>query len=381
MPENEPISKPRLALRWIKGQPVLLVSALAAFISAFFAPPSGAYLGYINWHTILCLFAMLCVLNGLRAVGALGVLAQALVVRLSTARSAIIALVMIVFVGSMFFTNDIALLTFLPLTAVLLSSCGQQRYLLFTFTMETIAANLGGMILPFGNPQNLFLFSHYGMSLESFVNTLLPPFVLALVMILACCLVVAKPTPLAMQTKPDGYFNVRSLVVLLVLFALVICMVFSVIPEVPGAVIVVLALIISGQGEALKHVDYALLLTFVCFFIFSGNLASLQAVQDVLSGLLADGAFLPSLLISQIISNVPAAVLLAPFTTDWPGLLLGVDVGGVGTVVASLASLITMAEYQHCVPGQRGRFLAVFSAFNFAFLAVLAVFVLLFVAP
>ena len=377
MSQIESPSKFCLALRWLKGQPVLLVSALAAIISAILVPPTRAYLDYINWHTILCLFAMLCVLNGLRAVGALRVLARALVSRFDTARGAIIALVMIVFVGSMFLTNDIALLTFLPLTAVLLSSCGQQRYLLFTFTMETIAANLGGMILPFGNPQNLFLFSHYGMGLKSFVCTLLPPFVLALVMILACCVVAVKPHPLKAQAREGDSFNLRSLAVLLVLFALVVAMVFGAVPEIAGAIVVVLVIIVSGQGEVLKHVDYALLLTFVCFFIFSGNLASLQVVQDALSHLLADGAFLPSLLISQVISNVPTAVLLAPFTADWPGLLLGVDVGGVGTVVASLASLITMAEYQHCVPGKQLRFLGVFSAFNFAFLIILAAFVML----
>lgn len=367
------------ALRWLKGQPVLLVAALAALLSMLAVPPSPAYAAYFDWHTLLCLFSMLAVLNGLRQLGAFRILAAGLVRRFASLRAVVLVLVMVTFFGSMFLTNDMALLTFLPLSALVLSSCGCQDKILFTFVMQTLAANLGGMILPFGNPQNLFLFSHYQLGLAEFMLALLPAFIAAGLMITACCLAGVRPRPLELKgaSLQTHGLDARNFALLMTLFAVVIAMVFKLVPKLPGTLVVVAALLASGHGEALRRVDYALLATFACFFVFSGNLAAVPAVQELLGRVLEGGAFVPSLLASQVISNVPAAILLAPFTQDWSGLLLGVDIGGVGTVVASLASLITMAECNSCLPGNTGRFLAVFSAYNLAFLAVLTALTLL----
>lgn len=359
------------ALGWLKSQPVLAVAALAALTSMFFVPPNPGYADYFNWHTLLCLFAMLAVLNGFRQIGAFRALASLLVERFSTLRSVALVLVLVTFFGSMFLTNDMALLTFLPLAAMVLSSCGQGRQILLVFVMQTLAANLGGMILPFGNPQNLFLFSYYGLDLGPFVLVLAVPFLMSFVLIAAICSLAFKPIALDLGAVDVPSFNRKQFAALMALFAVVVLMVFNVVPNSVGAVAVALALAALGRGDALKRVDYALLATFACFFVFSGNLAHIPAVQQLLHSLLAQGAFIPGLLASQVISNVPAAVLLAPFTPDWQGLLLGVDIGGLGTPIASLASLITLTEFNRCVPGQAGKFLFVFTVLNVVFLAVL----------
>lgn len=363
-------------LSWLKSQPVLVVSAAAALLSMVAVPPNPGYSAYFNWHTLLCLFAMLAVLNGFRQVGAFRVLAGVLVRRFSSLRSVTLVLVMITFFGSMFLTNDMALLTFLPLTALILSAVDKQDRILFTFVMETLAANLGGMILPFGNPQNLFLFSYYQLNLVDFVSVLALPFLVSFVLIVLCCVLMTKNEPLAIPVREADGFQQKEFLLFLGLFALVIAMVFNFVPSIAGSLVVTGVMLALGHRQALAHVDYALLATFACFFVFSGNLAAVPAVQEVLSHVLEHGAFLPSVLACQVISNVPTAILLAPFTQDWAGLLLGVDIGGAGTVVASLASLITMAEYGRCMPGNQGRFLLVFSLYNVAFLGILVAFAL-----
>ena len=365
------MSTARRALGWLKSQPVLTVAALAALFSMLFVPPNPGYAGYFSWHTLLCLFAMLAVLNGFRQLGAFRALASVLVERFSTLRAVILVLVLVTFFGSMFLTNDMVLLTFLPLTAMVLSSCGQKKHILFAFVMQTLAANLGGMILPFGNPQNLFLFSYYELDLTQFVSALLMPFAISFVLITVICLVAVKPTPLALGAVDVPSFDRRKFAALLALFAAVVLMVFDVVPNVAGAAGVAVALLALDRGDALRRVDYALLATFACFFVFSGNLANIPAVQHLLQNLLAQGAFVPALSASQVVSNVPAAVLIAPFTSDWQGLLLGADIGGLGTVIASLASLITLAQFNRCIPGQTAKFLLAFTIFNVAFLAVL----------
>lgn len=370
------MSAAKKVLGWLRSQPVLAVAALAALASMLFVPPSPVYIGYFNWHTLLCLFAMLAVLNGLRQLGAFRALASALVERFATLRSIVLILVLVTFFGSMFLTNDMALLTFLPLAAMVLSSCGRSERILFVFVMQTLAANLGGMILPFGNPQNLFLFSYYGLDLAQFISVLFPPFAVSLVLITAICLTTSSSVPLELGSVNVPSFSRKRFAALLALFAVVVLMVFDVMPNIAGAVFVAVALLALDRGDALRHVDYALLATFACFFVFSGNLSNTPAVQQALHALLAQGAFVPGLLVSQVISNVPAVVLLAPFTSDWQGLLLGVDIGGLGTPIASLASLITLAEFNRCIPGRAGKFLLVFTICNVVFLVALVAFVL-----
>jgi Na+/H+ antiporter NhaD/arsenite permease-like protein len=269
----------------------------------------------------------------------------------------------------MLIANDMALLTFLPLGYFVLSSTGKTKYMAFVFIMQNIAANLGGMLTPFGNPQNLYLYTKFNIPTGEFVEIMLIPFLAAIALITICCLFVprefltiAEACPYRLQPKKTALY--------LVLFALSIIIVFRVIPYWIGLIVIPLVLLFVDKS-ALKAVDYPLLFTFVCFFIFSGNMARIPAVSSLFSALLNQSTLIVSALSCQVISNVPSAILLSQFTTDYPALLLGVNIGGAGTLIASLASLITFREYTAHNPGKAGKYIALFSVFNFGFLILL----------
>ena len=300
------------------------------------------------------------------------ILARRIIHIFGNARAAIIALVYITFIGSMLIANDMALLTFLPLGYFVLVTTHKEKYMAFTFIMQNIAANLGGMLTPFGNPQNLYLYSRFDIPDGEFIKIMLPPFLLSVIMITVCCTVAIKPEPLEItddHIRPDPK---RTLLYLL-LFALSVIIVFRRIPYVIG-LIVIPAVLFFADRKALKAVDYPLLLTFVFFFIFAGNMARIDAVRNFFSGLLEKNTLLVSVLSCQIISNVPSAILLSQFTENYADLLVGVNIGGTGTLIASLASLITFREYVRHNPGKAGRYIALFSAYNFGFLFILVIF-------
>jgi Na+/H+ antiporter NhaD/arsenite permease-like protein len=303
-------------------------------------------------------------------------LAKRIVQIFKNARMSILALVYITFIGSMLIANDMALLTFLPLGLLVLTSTGKGKYMAFTFIMQNIAANLGGMLTPFGNPQNLYLYTKFNIPNLEFMAIMAPPFVLAVLLITICCLVFVKPEPLELRDEPMKLPAVRTVVYLL-LFALAIAIVFRGIPYWIG-LIVIPAVLIFMDRQALKMVDYPLLLTFVFFFVFSGNMARIDGVRQLFSWLLGKSTLLFSVLSCQVISNVPSAILLSQFTENYKELLLGVNIGGVGTLISSLASLITFREYTKQNKGKTLHYILLFSAFNFAFLIILAIFALLF---
>jgi Na+/H+ antiporter NhaD/arsenite permease-like protein len=276
----------------------------------------------------------------------------------------------------MLIANDMALVTFLPLGLLVLTSTGKGKYMAFTFIMQNIAANLGGMLTPFGNPQNLYLYTKFNIPNLEFMAIMAPPFVLAVLLITICCLVFVKPEPLELRDEPMKLPAVRTVVYLL-LFALAIAIVFRGIPYWIG-LIVIPAVLIFMDRQALKMVDYPLLLTFVFFFVFSGNMARIDGVRQLFSWLLGKSTLLFSVLSCQVISNVPSAILLSQFTENYKELLLGVNIGGVGTLISSLASLITFREYTKQNKGKTLHYILLFSAFNFAFLIILAIFALLF---
>ena len=280
----------------------------------------------------------------------------------------ILALIYITFIGSMLIANDMALLTFLPLGFFVLSSTGKEKYMAFTFIMQNIAANLGGMLTPFGNPQNLYLYTKFNIPNLEFMAIMAPPFIVSIILITVCCLYV-KPEPLEIKDAPVSLPLGKTLLYLL-LFALSIAIVFRGIPYWLGLIIIPLVLMFADH-KALLQVDYPLLLTFVFFFIFSGNMARIDAVRNLFSFLLEKSTFLFSVLSCQVISNVPSAILLSQFTDNYRDLLLGVNIGGVGTLIASLASLITFSEYRKHNPKKTKYYLAMFSAFNFGFLIIM----------
>ena len=355
---------------FLKKNVVLCIATVAALITCVIVPPDAEYTNYFDFKTLTCLFCVLAVACALRNIRFFFSLAQKIVRLFKNTRACILALVYITFLGSMLIANDMALLTFLPLGYFALSSTGKQKYMAFTFIMQNIAANLGGMLTPFGNPQNLYLYTKFNIPTGEFMQIMLPLFLLSVALITLCCLFVKKES-LEISGEEIRLPKIRTAIYAL-LFTLSIVIVFRVISFWIGLIVIPIALFFLDR-KALAQVDYALLLTFVAFFIFAGNMARIPAVQDLFGSLMAKSPLLVSVLSCQMISNVPSAILLSQFTSDYASLLVGVNIGGVGTLISSLASLITFREYTSKTQGGAGKYIALFSLFNFGFLIVLTV--------
>ena len=269
----------------------------------------------------------------------------------------------------MLIANDMALITFLPLGYYVLCESSGKKYLAFTCIMQNIAANLGGMLTPFGNPQNLYLYTKFQIPTPEFMLVMLMPFLLSIALITICCLIFVKKEELEIRASEKKLPKGKT-AIYLALFTLSIAIVFRQIPYWLGLIIIPTVLFLMDK-KALAKVDYPLLLTFVFFFIFAGNMARIDTVRDLFGYLLEKNTLVFSVLSCQCISNVPSAVLLSQFTENWQDLLVGVNIGGAGTLIASLASLITYREYASHYPTDTGRYLKLFSLFNFGFLAIL----------
>ena len=356
-------------LNFVKKNVVLCVAILAAAITSLIVPPDAEYLGYFDLKTLTCLFCVLAVVCALKNINFFYFLAGEIVKRFRNIRYSVLALVYITFIGSMLIANDMALLTFLPLGYFVLSTTSNEKYMAFTFIMQNIAANLGGMLTPFGNPQNLYLYSRFNIPVGEFMSIMLLPFAISVALITVSCIVFVKSEPLVLKSEaqtPDK----KKTILYSILFALAIAIVFRGIPYWIGLLVIPPVLLLVDR-KALKMVDYPLLFTFVAFFIFSGNVSRIEAVRGVFEYLMDKSTLLFSVLSCQVISNVPSAILLSNFTENYPALLVGVNIGGAGTLIASLASLITFREYSKHNPGKTGAYILKFSAFNFGFLAIL----------
>ncbi len=353
----------------LKSRIVLIVALVAAAVTCFFVPPDGGYADYFDLDTLSCLFCTLAVVSALKRRRFFEWLAVKIVTAFGNMRRVTFALVFVTYFGSMIMANDMALITFLPLGWLVLSSCGKTKYTAFVFVMQNVAANLGGMLTPFGNPQNLYLYSFFEIGAGEFFAIMAIPFAVAFVLIAGTCLVV-KPEPIRLETHPEPAPPVWRMIVYFVLFALSVMIVFRVFPYYVGLIVVTVALAIL-EPKCFLRVDYGLLLTFCAFFVFSGNLSRIPAVRDLLASVVAMSPLLVGTATCQVISNVPSAVLLSRFTTDYRHLLIAVNIGGLGTPVSSLASLITLGEYRKREPGKTLRYLGLFSLINFSYLAVL----------
>ena len=354
---------------FIKQNTVTCIAFLVAILTCIIVPPDKEYLGYFDCKTLSCLFCVLAVVCALKNVNFFYMLARKVVQLFKNARMCVLALVYITFIGSMLIANDMALMTFLPLGYLVVKKTGKEKYMAFLFVMQNIAANLGGMLTPFGNPQNLYLYTKFQIPNLEFMKIMAPPFVIAVLLITICCLAFVKPEPLELDDKQFAIEPVKTVIYLL-LFALSIAIVFRGIPYWIGLIAIPAVLLVMDR-EALKMVDYGLLFTFVFFFIFSGNMARIEVVRNIFSMLLEKSTLLISVLSCQFISNVPSAILLSQFTDNYPELLLGVNIGGVGTLIASLASLITFREYTTHNPEKTRHYIKVFTIFNMAFLIIM----------
>jgi len=354
---------------FIRRELTLCIAFLAALISCFFVPPDAEYAGYMDLRTLALLYCLMVVVAGLRGAGLFGSLAHILCSKARNVRAMCAVLVSLCFVSSMLITNDVALLNFVPFSVVVLGLAHQTRELLRVVVLQTVAANLGSMLTPMGNPQNLYIYSYFGLSVGEFFEATLPIWLLSLLFIALLCLRPQKTEiSVFLGERPD--IEKKPLILYSALFAVCLLVVFRVIdwPIMLGTVVAVLLLL---DRRELLSADAMLLLTFVCFFVFAGNLTRIEAVDGFLKGLLAGNEMLVGAAVSQVISNVPAALLLSGFTDNARGLLLGVDIGGLGTPIASLASLISLKLYSHSDNADTGRFMRYFLAVNFALLAVL----------
>ena len=329
-------------------------------------PLNKNYWNYIDGRTIGCLFGTLAVIGALRNIRFFKSIARWIIAKTGNTRAAVITLVCITFIGSMLIANDMVLITFLPLGFVVLASTNKEKYIAFTFVMQNIAANLGGMLTPFGNPQNLFLYSYFNISNGEFINIMFPPFILA---------IFVKKEKMKLPKRTIKLPPIRTTIYLL-LFAFSIAIVFRLVPYLLGIVVITICLFIMDK-KALKKLDYPLLGTFFCFFIFAGNVSQMECVHIFFDRILSYSVLLVSVISCQFISNVPSAILLSRFTENYPDLLIGVNIGGVGTLIASLASLITFREYTKRYPHKMKSYLKTFFAFNFFFLVVLTAFCLI----
>ena len=361
---------------FFEKETVLCIAALCAIATMFLVPPDAHYLEYIDFRVLCLLLCLMAVVAGFKSVGAFQWLTYQLLRRIRSGRILGITLVLLPFFSAMLVTNDVALIVFVPFTLMLMEQLGCSRQIVPIIVLQTVAANLGSMATPVGNPQNLYLYAANSMNPVDFFSVVLPLTAVSLVALTAAAYPVLPKQLQEQQLEDAQISDVRKMLIYVALFVLCLLTVFRVVPYPITTVLLILILLVVNRA-LLKEIDLMLLLTFVCFFIVSENLGRVDAVRSFLQSLLERNALLTAVGTSQIISNVPAAVLLSGFTDQWQDLLAGVNIGGLGTPVASLASLITMKIYMAWPNSNVGKFLGIFTLANVLGLVILLAFSIL----
>lgn len=372
---------------FIKKETILTVALLLAAVSMFLIPPSAAYMDYIDWNTIFLLFDLMAVVAGFQKLGVFSLIGSALLKKIHTSRQLAFILVFLPFFFSMLITNDVALITFVPFAMIVLRLSGKEQLLLPIVVLQTLAANLGSMLMPMGNPQNLYLYTLSGMALSDFIKLMFPLFSLSAV-ILFLAVFFIKNTPVEMKSEKAQSFShippeptaepqtaqkqrfgfpLLSYSILLILCILCVLKYF---PPLWLTGIICLYLLIWDRG-LFQKIDYSLLATFIGFFIFIGNISRIETFRMALQGVVASHEIPAAVLSSQLISNVPAALLLSGFTDRYAALLIGVNLGGLGTLIASMASLISYKQIAREYPDKRSRYLGLFTFANLIMLGIL----------
>lgn len=373
---------------------VCCIAFLLAVISIFFVSPSKNYISYIDFRVLALLFCLMAVVRGFSSIGVFTRLGTMLLTHVHSLRMLSALFIFLCFFFSMLITNDVALITFVPFTILVLSMAEQKKFLIPVIVLETIAANLGSMLTPLGNPQNLYLYTISGLSIGAFVRIMLPYSFVSAILLLIFILFLPKDTVstataanTANSTNTVTASNTSNVIceavkarknprilftAYLILFLLCLLTVLHILPYQIMFLLVLTGFLLLDY-RILKDVDYFLLLTFLCFFIFIGNMKQISLVHELISKLLVHHEVLMGIGASQIISNVPAAILLSGFTDDYSALLIGVNLGGLGTLIASLASLISFKFYTNSNGNDTRRFLGIFTLYNVIFLGVLFV--------
>ena len=356
-------------LSFVKREAVLCISLLLALVSCFFVMPDGEYISYIDFRTLALLFCLMAVMSGFTKAGLFSSLAERLIKATCTSRGLQAVLTLLCFVFSAFITNDVALITFVPFSITVLTLAKRTDMIPLTVVMQTVAANMGSCLTPIGNPQNIYLYNISDISFLEFFLLLVPYAGITLLALLVL-LFFKKNSKVSSDTDSSSAMKVKPTVIYSVLFALNILGVMKAIPY-PVCLAVTLIVLLLFDRKILLKVDYSLLLTFVGFFIFIGNIGRIPLFKEFIENMLAGREVIFSALISQIISNVPAALLLSHFTEGYSALLVGVNIGGLGTLIASMASLISYKYIAAALPDKKCAYLVLFSAVNFVLLGVL----------
>lgn len=365
---------------FVKKELVLCIAMLLAIVSSFIVMPDKEYIGYIDFRTLGILFCLMSVMAGLQNHGVFRFVAEGLLVKVKSIGQLLCILVMLCFVFSMFITNDVALITFVPFTFTLLQLLGEEqkkKLMIPIVILQTIGANLGSMLTPVGNPQNLYLYGKAGISLMAFLQLMLPYTTVSFVMLLACCVLMGKSQKsgglsVVFNEKTNLAGKGKYLVVYGALFVLSLLTVVRVV-EVWLVFVIVCVVILLMDKSVLKKVDYSLLLTFIGFFVFIGNMGRVEVFRSFLETLVQGNEVATAIISSQVISNVPAALLLSGFTERYELLVIGVNLGGLGTLIASMASLISYKYLAKEDADAKGKYLLYFTVANVCFLTVLVV--------
>ena len=368
---------------WCKREVVLCIAIVLAVVSAFFVHPDKGYIEYIDFRTLAILFCLMAVMAGLQKIGTFRFVAEKLLERVKNIKGLIFILVMLCFVFSMLITNDVALITFVPFTFIVLKMILDDKaevLIVPVVVMQTIAANLGSMLTPIGNPQNLYLYGKSGISFVDFIILMLPYTAVAFVLLGIWCVILpykgSKTCQLNLQEKTSLSSAKGPLLVYAGLFVFCILTVAHIIPYFITLLLVIIVLCIMDK-EVLGKVDYSLLFTFVGFFVFVGNVGRIPEFHHFIQQIINGNEVVTSVVASQFMSNVPAALLLSRFTDKYSLLIVGTNLGGLGTLIASMASLISFKyigkEYKHL----RGKYLLCFTLSNLLFLAVFLMYVTL----
>lgn len=370
-------------LGFIKSEVVLCVSFLLAVVSSFIIKPDSQYIKYIDWNTLLLLFALMAVMAGLQQLGLFSKIGNILLSKISTTRQMMLILIFLPFVLSMLITNDVALITFVPFGLVVLNMADKQNLAIPLVILQTIAANLGSMLMPMGNPQNLYLYAQSGMTLRQFICLMLPYTVLS-----AICLFFAvifmKSTPFKRNTssierteeadKTSDTPNRSNILIsgYIIGFAICLLSVAKILPNIVPAITILIFLLIFDR-KIIGKIDYSLLATFICFFVFIGNMGRHDSFCNFINQILTGNERIVAVLASQIISNVPAALLLSGFSNEWEPLIVGCNLGGLGTLIASMASLISYKQIAKQFPDKKGKYLGGFTLANIIMLIILLI--------
>ncbi|MDE7423270.1 MAG: anion permease [Lachnospiraceae bacterium] len=363
----------RVLLQFIKKEIVLVVAIVLAVLSSIWNPPSKTYLEFIDFRVLGILLSLMLVMAGLQENGVFHILGRKLVGRCTNTRRLGFVLVFLCFFSSMFLTNDVALITFVPFAILTLQMTKKEKMLIPIVTAQTIGANLGSMLTPMGNPQNLYLYGLSKMSFIDFLCLMLPYTIVAGIVLLVFVLVQKKENlslDLKEENKRQGKWNKRQVIIDFILFGVCISTVLRLV-EWYVVLGIVISFILIMDWRVLKKADYCLLFTFIGFFIFIGNIGAISSVRDMLLYVLNERETLIAIGASQIISNVPAAILLSGFTKNYEALIIGTNLGGLGTLIASMASLISYKQLVNAFPEQKGKYVLYFTVANVLFLIVL----------